>query len=82
MPHDRDAWKLACDLARTGQYANVVMVERELQRRGVIDGPITTNQYKRNLLTRTCHAMRGGDLDTRLMSALGLAADAAASPAR
>ena len=72
MPYDAKLWELACQLARSGDYANVVMIERELELRGLLDGPITTNQYKRNLLTRTCHAMRGGDLDTRVMGALGI----------
>ncbi len=64
MLSNQDTWNLACALARSGEYANVVMIERELRRRGVLkDGPLTTQSFRRELLTRVCHAARRGDIE-------------------
>lgn len=61
MLRDKSVWKLACELAETGDFANVVMIERELLRRGIRE-PVTSNAFKREFLTRLCHAAkeRGG----------------------
>lgn len=58
----KSVWDLACDLARSGQYANVVMVERELRRLGTLKAgaPLTTHILRRELITRVCHAARAG----------------------
>jgi hypothetical protein len=62
--HGDYVWKLACDMARSGDYANVIMIERELRRRGLLVGEhLTTNVVKRELLTRVCHAVRSGPPD-------------------
>ena len=62
MFHDRDVWSLACELARSGEYANVIMIEYELRRRGRLTGDAITNSaYRRELLTRLCHAARSGE---------------------
>jgi hypothetical protein len=54
-------WDVACDLARSGDFANVIMIEKELRRRGLIgEEHVTTNVPKRELLTRLCHAARNG----------------------
>ena len=59
--HKDDIWKLACDMARSGDYANVIMIERGLRQRGLLIGEhLTTNVVKRELLTRICHAVRRG----------------------
>jgi hypothetical protein len=64
MLHDRKLWGLACDMARSGDYANVIMIERALRRQGLLVGELlTTNVVKRELLTRVCHAVRTGDPD-------------------
>jgi hypothetical protein len=61
MFHDNNLWSLACDMARSGDYANVIMIERELKRCGLLAGEhVTTNVVKRELLTRVCHAVRTG----------------------
>lgn len=60
MFHDKGVWGLACELARSGDYANIIMIERELRQRGLLAGELTTNIVKRELLTRTCHAAREG----------------------
>lgn len=61
MSHDRSNWTLACELARTGDYENVVMIEYELRRRGRLAGDaITYNAHRREHLTRVCHAAREG----------------------
>lgn len=62
MPSNKHAWELACALARSGEYANVVMIERELRRRGILEAGacVTTHILKRELLTRLCHAARNG----------------------
>ena len=62
MFHDMGVWNLACELARSGDYANVVMIEYELRRRGRLAGDsITRSAYRRELLTRLCHAARSGE---------------------
>jgi hypothetical protein len=62
MFHDMGVWNLACELARSGNYANVVMIEYELRRRGELSGEAITNSaYRRELLTRLCHAARSGE---------------------
>ena len=62
MFHDKGVWALACELARSGNYANVVMIEYELRRRGKLAGDAVTNSpYRRELLTRLCHAARSGE---------------------
>jgi hypothetical protein len=62
MLNNKSAWELACELARSGDYANVVMIERELHRRGVLrDSSLTTQIFRRELLTRLCHAARNGE---------------------
>jgi hypothetical protein len=62
MFHDKHLWQLACDMARSGEYANIIMIERELRRQGLLAGEhLTTNIVKRELLTRVCHAVRNGD---------------------
>jgi hypothetical protein len=62
MFHDRNIWKLACDMARSGEYANVIIIEQELRRRGLLSAEfVTTNIVRRELLTRICHAVRNGD---------------------
>ena len=61
MFHDKGVWNLACELARSGDYENVVMIEYELRRRGQLSGDAITNSlYRRELLTRLCHAARSG----------------------
>jgi hypothetical protein len=68
MIYDKNAWKIACELARTGKYANVVMIERELRHRGILKGgSVTTHILRRELLTRACHAARNGG-DDRFLS--------------
>jgi hypothetical protein len=78
--HTDYVWKLACEMARSGDYANVILIERELRRRGLLLGEhLTTNIVKRELLTRVCHAVRRGtpeeteepDEPFRLPTALG-----------
>lgn len=60
MSDNRSTWALACELARTGDYDNVVIIERELRRRGLLlTGAITYNTHRREHLTRLCHAARG-----------------------
>lgn len=56
---ERAVWDLACELAETGEFANITMIERELSLRGISHG-VTENAWKRQLLTRTCHAARSG----------------------
>jgi hypothetical protein len=61
MSHDRNNWTLACELACTGDYENVVMIEYELRRRGrLVGNAITHNAHRREHLTRVCHAAREG----------------------
>jgi hypothetical protein len=57
---DRTTWKLACALARSGAYDNVVLVEYELRRRGLIKEVLTDNAFWREHITRRCHAARDG----------------------
>lgn len=57
---DKSVWETACDMAASGEYANVAVIERELRRRGLIASEITSNVYKREFLTRACHAARDG----------------------
>jgi len=67
LSHDKQLWKYACELARSGEYANVIIIERELRRRGVLAREhITTNVMRRELLTRVCHAARNGGADEDL----------------
>ena len=62
MFHDMGVWNLACELARSGAYENVVMIENELRRRGKLSGEVITHSaYRRELLTRLCHAARSGE---------------------
>lgn len=45
-----------------GDYENVVMIEYELRRRGLLVGDaITHNANRREHLTRLCHAAREGE---------------------
>ena len=57
---DRNVWQMACEMAASGAYANVATIERELRRRDLISREITGNVYKREFLTRACHAGRDG----------------------
>jgi hypothetical protein len=65
MLHSKGAWEAACELARSGNYANVVMIERELRRRDLLGRgeSIATSILRRELLTRACHAARNGVVD-------------------
>ena len=61
---DREAWDLACELARSGDYENIVTIERELRRRNLlVHGAVTHNIYWREYLTRLCHSSRDGKRD-------------------
>jgi hypothetical protein len=61
--HDRSIWDVACELARTGYYANVIMIEEDLRLRGRLNGDVITHSvYRREYLTRLCHAARAGEL--------------------
>jgi hypothetical protein len=61
MYPDRAVWALACELARSGAYENIVTIELELRQRGRLgQGEITHNTYWREYLTRLCHAARDG----------------------
>ena len=56
---NRRLWPLARDLARTGHYANIVMVELELQRRDLLVGStLTDSSYLRDQITGLCHDAR------------------------
>ena len=58
---DREVWSLACELARSGKYENIVTIERELRQRNLLGhGTVTHNTYWREYLTRLCHAARDG----------------------
>jgi hypothetical protein len=58
---DSEVWKLACELARSGDYENIVTIERELRRRKLlVRGTVTHNTYWREYLTRLCHTSRDG----------------------
>jgi hypothetical protein len=62
MFRENGVWTLACELARSGGYANVIMVEEELRRRGKLIGEAVTNSpHRREYLTRLCHAARSGE---------------------
>ena len=60
MFSDNSVWKIACEMAASGAYTNVATIERELRRRGLISREITSNVYRREFLTRACHAGRDG----------------------
>jgi hypothetical protein len=55
------AWTVACRLAKSGRFRNVIEVEIELRRRGAIGEVLTDNTYLRELLTRMCHRSRSAD---------------------
>ena len=58
-----EIWDVACELARSGAYENIVTIERELRRRALLNGVLTQNTYWREYLTRLCHTARDGFLD-------------------
>ena len=62
MFHNKSAWEVGCELARSGDYANVIMLERELRRRGLLGAgeSVTGSIFRRERLTRVCHAARNG----------------------
>jgi hypothetical protein len=55
---NRRLWSLACELARSGNYHNIVMIELELKRRDLLIGSLTDSTYLRDQLTRLCHDAR------------------------
>lgn len=60
---DRAVWNLACELARSGDYENIVTIERELRRRNLlVRAALTDNTYRREYLTGLCHASRDGSI--------------------
>ena len=81
MFQEKSAWEVGCELARSGDYANVIMIERELRRRGILGlgESVTASIFRRERLTRACHAARNGvdsDADERAFS-LSYSSDAA-----